>query len=46
VLVVGMAVGTIFTLYVVPAFYMLIARDHAKERTHAPEVAATPVLAK
>ena len=46
VLVVGMAVGTVFTLYVVPAFYMLIARDHAKERTLAPEVAATPVLAK
>jgi multidrug efflux pump len=30
VLVVGMAVGTVFTLYVVPAFYMLIASDHAK----------------
>ena len=30
VLVVGMAVGTVFTLYVVPAFYMLIARDHNK----------------
>ena len=28
VLVIGMAVGTVFTLYVVPAFYMLIARDH------------------
>ncbi len=28
VLVVGMAVGTIFTLFVVPAFYMLIAKDH------------------
>ena len=32
VLVIGMAVGTIFTLYVVPAFYMLIARDQAKIR--------------
>ena len=32
VLVIGMAVGTIFTLYVVPAFYMLIARDQAKVR--------------
>jgi len=32
VLVVGMAVGTLFTLFVVPAFYMLIARDHAKSR--------------
>lgn len=28
VLVVGMAIGTIFTLFVVPAFYVLIARDH------------------
>ncbi|MEO5961627.1 MAG: efflux RND transporter permease subunit [Opitutaceae bacterium] len=32
VLVVGMAVGSIFTLFVVPAFYVLIARDHAKAR--------------
>ena len=30
VLVVGMAVGTVFTLYVVPAFYIMIARDHSK----------------
>jgi multidrug efflux pump len=29
VLVVGMAIGTIFTLFVVPAFYMLIARDQS-----------------
>ncbi len=35
VLVVGMAVGTFFTLYVVPAFYMVIARDHAKDRAAA-----------
>jgi multidrug efflux pump len=28
VLVVGMAIGSFFTLFVVPAFYMLIARDH------------------
>ena len=32
VLVVGMAVGSVFTLYVVPAFYMLIARDRSKSR--------------
>jgi multidrug efflux pump len=32
VLVVGMAVGTFFTLFVVPAFYMLIARDRSKGR--------------
>jgi multidrug efflux pump len=30
VLVSGMIVGTIFTLFVVPAFYMLIAARHAK----------------
>jgi multidrug efflux pump len=49
VLVVGMAVGTLFTLYVVPAFYMLIARDHAKGRARviaAPPVEHVPVLAK
>jgi multidrug efflux pump len=47
VLVVGMAVGTLFTLYVVPAFYILIARDHHKERAEAPApVAGEPALAK
>jgi multidrug efflux pump len=28
VLVVGMAIGSVFTLFVVPAFYMLIAKNH------------------
>ncbi len=49
VLVVGMAVGTVFTLYVVPAFYMLIARDHSKVKARvaaAPVVQTVPVLAK
>jgi multidrug efflux pump len=32
VLVGGMAVGTAFTLFVVPSLYLLIARDHRKER--------------
>jgi multidrug efflux pump len=45
VLVVGMAVGTIFTLYVVPAFYMLIARDHAKARNASLDAQGTPSLA-
>jgi multidrug efflux pump len=31
VLVGGMAVGTFFTLFVIPSIYMLIARDHQKE---------------
>jgi len=31
VLVGGMAVGTFFTLFVIPSIYMLIARDHKRE---------------
>jgi multidrug efflux pump len=37
VLVGGMAVGTVFTLFVIPSIYMLIARDHSK--VDAPEAA-------
>jgi multidrug efflux pump len=44
VLVIGMAVGTIFTLYVVPAFYMLIARDQAKVRQLSSATAASAAL--
>ena len=47
VLVVGMAVGTFFTLFAVPAFYALIATDHrANKRLHAnpPTVDAEPHL--
>src|SRR6266851_3414362 len=33
VLVAGMAIGTVFTLFFVPAIYLLIARDH---RAHGP----------
>ena len=32
VLVGGMAIGTLFTLFVVPSLYVLIAKDHSKER--------------
>ena len=32
VLVGGMAVGTLFTLFVIPSIYMLIARDHSRDR--------------
>jgi multidrug efflux pump len=41
VLVGGMTIGTLFTLFVVPAVYVLIAKDHSKERLHA--TAATPI---
>jgi multidrug efflux pump len=40
VLVGGMAVGTLFTLFVVPAIYMLIARDHARDRDAEQAAAA------
>jgi multidrug efflux pump len=42
VLVTGMAVGTIFTLFFVPVIYMLIARDHRAEEAEgeAPEPSA------
>ena len=29
----GIAVGTLFTLFVVPAFYLLIGADHHKKTT-------------
>ena len=32
VLVGGMTIGTIFTLFIVPSLYMLIAKDHSTER--------------
>ncbi|MCX8045151.1 MAG: efflux RND transporter permease subunit [Desulfobacterota bacterium] len=31
VLVGGMAIGTLFTLFIIPCIYMLIARDHSRE---------------
>ena len=46
VLVGGMAVGTLFTLFVVPSIYMLVARDHGQDRILTPnpgtEETATP----
>jgi len=38
VLVGGMAIGTLFTLYVVPALYMLLARQHQKEEYLAEDI--------
>ena len=40
VLVGGMAIGTIFTLFVVPSVYVLIAKDHRKERALRTEAGA------
>ncbi|MFT6270327.1 MAG: multidrug efflux pump [Alphaproteobacteria bacterium] len=39
VLVCGMAIGTIFTLYVLPSVYMLLARDHSHQTDTEAELA-------
>ncbi len=39
VLVGGMFIGTLFTLFVIPSIYMLIARDHSKDREREALVA-------
>ena len=45
VLVSGMAFGTLFTLFVVPVFYSLIARDHkAAAVNREPALAPAPAL--
>jgi multidrug efflux pump len=36
VIATGLAIGTLFTLFVVPAVYMLIAADHARTRVGQP----------
>ncbi len=41
VLVGGMFIGSLFTLFVIPSIYMLIARDHGKDREREAAVAAT-----
>jgi Cation/multidrug efflux pump len=49
VLVGGMAIGTVFTLFVLPAIYILIAKDHrsqANRNASVPDLAAVPTYAK
>jgi multidrug efflux pump len=41
VLVGGMAIGTVFTLLVVPSLYMLIAKDHSHDQATGPDPTAT-----
>ena len=38
VLVGGMFVGTLFTLFVIPSIYMLVAKDHGRDRRREEEV--------
>jgi len=42
----GLAIGTLFTLFVVPAVYMLIATDHSAERETMPAPVSGPVTGK
>ena len=37
VLVGGMAIGTLFTLFIIPSIYMLVAKDHSKDRAQEGE---------
>jgi multidrug efflux pump len=37
VLVGGMAIGSLFTLFVIPSIYMLVAKDHSKNRSRPEE---------
>ncbi|MDB4947073.1 MAG: multidrug efflux transporter [Labilithrix sp.] len=43
VLVGGMSIGTMFTLFVVPAVYVLIAKDHRKDHDHAAAASTLPL---
>jgi multidrug efflux pump len=40
VLVGGMAIGTLFTLFVLPSIYVLVAKDRSKEQTREEETSA------
>ena len=37
VLVGGMSIGTLFTLFIVPSVYVLLAKDHRSERAREPD---------
>jgi len=41
VLVGGMFIGSLFTLFVIPSIYMLIARDHGRDRERETSASAT-----
>ncbi|TDJ70276.1 MAG: multidrug efflux protein [Proteobacteria bacterium] len=41
VITTGLGIGTIFTLFVVPAYYLFIARDHRATVRHSEAIAAT-----
>ena len=39
----GISIGTLFTLFVVPTFYILIAKDYARVRARAGALGLRPV---
>ena len=45
-----MTIGTIFTLFVLPSIYVLLAKDHSKDRVRAAapagDLAGDPSFAK
>ena len=43
VLVGGLFIGTLFTLFVVPSIYMLVARDHSRDREREAALGRTEV---
>jgi multidrug efflux pump len=45
VLVTGMVVGTLFTLFVVPVFYQMIAADHRARESAVTDTAPAPIPA-
>jgi multidrug efflux pump len=45
-LVSGMIIGTVFTLFVVPSIYVLVARTHAAVRERDDELVRLPELAE
>jgi multidrug efflux pump len=46
VLVTGMVIGTVFTLFVVPSIYVLVARTHAAAALEEAPVVRRPELAE
>jgi len=44
VLVGGLSIGTFFTLFVMPAIYMLIAKDHSRDRAREAAIRAPEAL--
>ncbi len=43
VIMTGISIGTLFTLFVVPAIYLLLATDHARERTALEPAENAPI---